>query len=171
MPQDVRLLSEIFPDRPKRAIGKHLFSGGHSVSMLKKAATLSVEQDASDPQVIHVGITNDGTGHSFPTGYGPRAVLLYVDISGPDAKALKGADQKTSVATYTVDPGLSPNSEKVHPAIRAGTTAKVTLKLDSQPGVYRVNARLFYDLDRLDDYNDKSLPLIAAVELRVKLGD
>ncbi len=170
MPQDVRLLSEIFPDRPKRAIGKHLFLGGHSVSMLRKAATLSVEQDASDPQVIHVGITNDGTGHSLPTGYGPRAILLHVTIVGPEAKVLTDSTEEAPVAIYTVDPGISPEAD-IHPAIRAKVTEKIRLKLGDQPGDYRVDARLFYDLDRLDDYNDARLPLIASVEVRLKLGD
>jgi len=171
MPEDVRLLSEIFSDRPKRAIGKHLFSGGHSVSMLRKAATLYIVQDASDPQMIHVGITNDGAGHSFPTGYGPRAILLYVDILGPDTKVHAGSSQEVPVAIYTVDPGLFQGSEEVHPAIRAMATEKVSLKLGRKSGVYKVKARLFYDLDGLNDYNNKSLPLIASAELRLKLGE
>ncbi|HIE65618.1 MAG: hypothetical protein ABGX83_02535 [Nitrospira sp.] len=171
MPPDVRLLSEIFSDRPKRAIGKHLFLGGHSVSMLKKAATLLVKQDGFDPKVIHVEITNDGAGHSFPTGYGPRAILLYVDISGPDTKVRADLSQEVPVAIYTVDPGLFQGLEAVHPAIRARATEKVSLKLGSKAGVYKIKARLFYDLDGLDDFNDKSLPLIASVEVQLKLGE
>lgn len=171
MPQDVRLLSEIFPDRPERSIGKHLFSGGHSVSMLKKAATLIIEQDGSDPQVVHVSITNGGAGHSLPTGYGPRAILLHVNISSPDEQQSRDSIPEVPVAIYAVDPGLFKDSEKVHPSIRAGATAKVKLRLGRKPGVYRINAGLFYDLDGLDRYNDERLPLMASVELRLRLGD
>lgn len=169
MPQDVRLLSEIFPDRPVRVIGKHLFAGGHSTSILKKAATLSIEQDRSNPQMIHIGITNDGAEHSLPTGHGPRAVLLHVKITGPDGSVLMNSAEEGPAATYTVKPGLSPASKQVRFAIRAGATEKLTLKLGSNPGLYRIEAALFYDLDRLVDYNGARLPLIALADARFTL--
>lgn len=164
MPREVRLFSEIFSDRPKRAIGRHLFAGGHSPSMLKKAATLSLEQDPEHPEQIHIGVTNSGAGHSLPTGHGSRAVLLHVKIEGPDGTVLLDSKPSTPLAVYAVHPGLGAPSDIIHPAIRAGATEKVTVKLSGQPGQYRMTAGLFYDLDRLVEYNDDDLPLIASLE-------
>jgi len=166
MPQTVRLLSEIFSDRPLRVIGKHLFAGGHATSILKQAASLSIKQDVSNPQNISIEITNDGTGHSLPTGYGPRAILLHVKINSPDGSILLDTENRKegALAIYTVNPKLSPASEEIHPAIRAGATESLSLKLGEQAGSYRIEAKLFYDLDRLVDFNDHHLPLMASVE-------
>ncbi len=104
MPPTVRLLSNIFTDRPKRSIGKHIFAGGHSIPMLKKAATLSIQQDQSDARQIVVGVTNIGAGHSLPTGYGRRAVILVVSVIGPGND--EGQKTETRVI-YAVDPPLA----------------------------------------------------------------
>ncbi len=171
MPRDVRLFSEIFSDRPKRIIGRHLFAGGHSHSMLKKAATLSVVQNPADPTQLQIGVTNSGAGHSLPTGHAPRAVLLHVKIQGPDGTVLLDSTKKgRPLAVYTVHPGLGAASDTLHPAIRAGATEKVQVKLGDSPGAYRVIAALYYDLDRLVDFNDDNLPLIASIETRLHLA-
>jgi len=172
MPQDVRLLSEIFSDRPLRVIGKHLFAGGHAPAMLKRAASLDLRQDPSNPQAVLIQVTNDGAGHSLPTGHGPRAVLLQVKITRPDGSTLLETQKRKEgpLAVYTVKPGLSPASEQLHPAIRAGATEKIRLILDGQSGRYHVEAKLFYDLDRLVDYNDDRLPLIASAEADINPG-
>lgn len=170
MPRDVRLFSEIFSDRPKRMIGKHLFAGGHSVSMLEKAATLSIVQDPAHPEQVQITVTNSGAGHSLPTGHGPRAVLLHVKIEGPDGTPLMDSSKSTGpVAIYTVAPRLGTMSEVLHPAIRAGATESVPMKLGDTPGRYRITAGLYYDLDRLVDFNDDDLPLIAFFETDLHL--
>ncbi|NOY85550.1 MAG: hypothetical protein GXO96_12160 [Nitrospirae bacterium] len=175
MPRDVRLFSEIFSDRPKRIIGRHLFAGGHSVSILEKAATLSLIQDLEHPKQVQIAVTNSGAGHSLPTGHGPRAVLLHLKLEGPDGRILIDSEKKGSaVAVYTVDPGLGGGSETIHPGIRAGATEVISLQLGNisgvyRIGVYRISARLYYDLDRLVDYNDHDLPLIASLETTVVL--
>jgi len=171
MPRDVRLFSEIFSDRPKRIIGRHLFAGGHSVSILEKAATLSLKQDPEHPQQLQIAVTNSGAGHSLPTGHGPRAVLLHIKLEGPDGRVLIDSRKKgRAVAVYTVNPDLGAVSELVHAAIRAGATEVVPLQLEEMPGVYRITASLYYDLDRLVDYNDSDLPLIAFLETTVDLS-
>lgn len=169
MPQTRRRLSEIFSDRPERMIGKHLFAGGHSVSMLKEAAVLVVEQDPADPRTIQIGVTNRGAGHSFPTGHGPRGVLLSVDVEGPDGTLLLNSTQRGPSALFTVNPALGDPSPVIRPAVRAGATETVSVRLEGSPGEYRVRARLHYDLDRLVKENDLELPLIASVEKRVQL--
>ncbi len=168
MPRVVRLFAKIFSTLPERAVGKHLFPGGHSPTMLKKAATLSVTQNPSAPQMIQIGVTNSGAGHSLPTGHGPRAVLLHVKIEGPDGTLLLDTRKTLPLAVYTVNPELPPISETLHAAIRAGATETVALKLGDQPGQYRVRAELYYDLDRQVDFNDQDLPLIAAIEAELK---
>lgn len=165
MPRDVRLFSEIFSDRPKRIIGRHLFAGGHSLSILEKAAHLTITQDSAYPGQIQIAVTNSGAGHSLPTGYAPRAVLLHVKIAGHDGRVLMDSTQQGSpVAIYTVDPGLSAASDILHPAIRAGATEKISVRLGDSPGIYRITASLYYDLDLLENYNDSNLPLIASSE-------
>ena len=164
MPPTVRLLSNIFTDRPKRSIGKHIFAGGHSLPMLKKAATLSIEQDDVDPGQLHIGVTNSGAGHSLPTGYGRRAVILRVAFVGPGDEG-----RPETLAIYAVDPGLGPVSEQLYPAIRAGVSEKISIKLGERSGLYQVKAELFYDLDRLNDFNDETLPLIASTEIQLEV--
>jgi len=164
MPPTVRLLSNIFTDRPKRSIGKHIFAGGHSLPMLKKSATLSIKQDTSDPTRLHITVTNSGAGHSLPTGYGRRAVLLRVTI----VASAENKEQPKTLAIYSVDPGLGEAFEALHPAILAGESQQISMTLSKQAGEYRVKAELFYDLDRLNDFNDNFLPLIASTEIQVK---
>ena len=164
MPQVVRRLSEIFSDRPERSIGKHLFAGGHSTSMLKKAATISIEQNPLDPGKIEIRITNSGAGHSLPTGHGPRAVLLHLKVTGPDGKTVIDSSKKGPLAVYAVNPALGSPSGVIHSSIRAGATEKTAIQLNGKPGKYVVQAMLFYDLDRLVDFNDHELPLIASIE-------
>jgi hypothetical protein len=169
MPQVVRRLSEIFSDRPERAIGKHLFAGGHSTMMLKKAATLSIEQNKQDPDKLEIRVTNSGAGHSLPTGHGPRAVLLHLKVTGPDGKNMIDSAKEGPLAIYTVDPALGKPSDIIHPGIRAGATEKTTVRLGGKPGRYAVEAMLFYDLDYLVDFNDLELPLIGSVEKQFDL--
>lgn len=164
MPQVVRRLSEIFSDRPERAIGKHLFAGGHSTTMLKKAATLAIDQNGQDPSKLQIRITNSGAGHSLPTGHGPRAVLLHLKITGPDGRSVIDSTQGGPLAIYTVNPALGEPSDRIHPSIRAGATERTTVQLNGKPGRYTAEAMLFYDLDRLVDFNDHELPLIGSVE-------
>ncbi len=168
MPRVVRRFARIFSDRPERAVGKHLFPGGHSPSMLKKAATLTIAQDPETPQKIRINVTNSGAGHSLPTGHGPRAVLLHVKIQGPDGTILMDTTQKQALAVYTVNPKLPPVSEILHAAIRAGASETISVSLGSEPGFYRVTAELYYDLDRQVDYNDSELPLIAVAQSEIK---
>ncbi|HZR47660.1 MAG TPA: carboxypeptidase-like regulatory domain-containing protein [Candidatus Manganitrophaceae bacterium] len=160
MPPVVRRLSEIFSDRPERAIGKHLFAGGHSTTMLKKAATLRIDQSGQDPGKLEIGITNSGAGHSLPTGHGPRAVLLHLKVTGPDGTSVIDSTREGPLAIYAVDPALGERSDRVHPAIRAGATEKTMVQLNAKPGRYTAEVMLFYDLDRLVDFNDHELPLI-----------
>jgi hypothetical protein len=169
MPQVVRRLSEIFSDRPERAIGKHLFAGGHSTMMLKSAATLSIEQDPLHPEKIEIGITNSGAGHSLPTGHGPRAILLHVKVVGPDGASLIDSTKENPLAIYTVNPSLGNPTPLIHSSIRAGTTEKTNIQIDGKPGRYLIQGMLFYDLDRLVDFNDHELPLIASIEKKVDI--
>jgi hypothetical protein len=169
MPQVVRRLSEIFTDRPERSIGKHLFAGGHSTSMLKNAATLSIEQDPLNPEKIEIGITNGGAGHSLPTGHGPRAVLLHLKVVGPDGNSLIDSTKEGPLAIYSVNPALGKASNIVLPSIRAGATERTPIRLNPAPGWYVIQATLFYDLDRLVDFNDHELPLIASVERKIEI--
>ncbi|MFQ5588778.1 MAG: hypothetical protein ACE5F7_08055 [Nitrospiria bacterium] len=164
MPRVVRRFAKIFSDRPERAVGKHLFPGGHSPAMLKKAATLSIEQDLESPRMLQIGVTNSGAGHSLPTGHAPRAVLLHVKIEGPDGSVLIDTRKSRPLAVYTVNPKLPPQAESIHPAIRAGATEKTAVQLGDESGTYRVTAELYYDLDRQVDFNDDRLPLIASAE-------
>lgn len=170
MPRTIRLFAKIYSSLPKRAIGRHFFAGGHSPSMLKKAATLSIAQSPKDPGTVEIGVTNSGAGHSLPTGYALRAILLHVKIEGPDGAVLMDSAKSAAVATYTVKPNAGPVSDKVHAAIRAGATEKVTVKLGETSGSYRIKADLFYDLDYLVDYNDNDLPLIASMETTIILS-
>lgn len=169
MPQVVRRLSEIFSDRPERSIGKHLFAGGHSTLMLKKAATLAIGENPLEPGKIEIGITNSGAGHSLPTGHGPRAVLLHLKVTGPNGKSIFDTTKEAPLAIYTVNPALGTPSAAVHPGIRAGSTEKVSIQLAQPPGRYIVQAILFYDLDRLVDFNDHELPLIASAAKEIEL--
>ncbi len=171
MPRTVRLFAKIYSSLPKRAIGKHFFAGGHSPSMLKKAATLSIEQNPNDPKMVEIGVTNSGAGHSLPTGHALRAILLHVKIEGPDGNVLMDTSKGLAAAVYTVKPNAGTASQNIHPAIRAGATEKVMVKLGETSGTYRIKAALFYDLDRLVDYNDKDLPLIASTDATIILND
>lgn len=164
MPQTTRRLSEIFSDRPERAIGKHLFAGGHSLSMLKKGATINIEKDPFDPKSVRIAVTNQGAGHSFPTGYGPRALLVHLRVTGPEGTSLIDTAGKEPLALFTVDPALGTPSEQVRPALRAGTTERIPVQIGSEPGKYVIKAMLYYDLDRLVHFNDQELPLVASAE-------
>ncbi len=70
------------PVRPASTIHRHLFHGGHSPEMVKKAATLDVSTTTEGDQlVVTARVTNSGAGHTFPGGATLRNVLLIVDAT------------------------------------------------------------------------------------------
>jgi len=101
----------------------------------------------------------------LPTGYGRRAVLLKVTVNGPGVREGK----LETLAIYAVDPGLNSDSDRVKAAIRAKTTEKTVMTLVNGAGLYQIKAELFYDLDRLNKFNDATLPAIASTEVQINL--
>jgi nitrate/TMAO reductase-like tetraheme cytochrome c subunit len=166
MPPVTRRLSEIFPDRPERVIGRHLFAGGHSLPMLKDAALLEIRREGEAGHRLKIAVTNTGAGHSLPTGHGPRAVLVKVMVEDAQGKRVAlGGPTNGLLAIYTVNPSLGPGTPPTppaKPAIRAGRTEESILDLEGLPkGRYQLRAQLLYDLDRLVAWNDEDLPVIA----------
>ena len=171
MPQVTRLFSEIFPNRPQRQIGKHLFAGGHSQPMLRQAVTFMIQADDSNPRSLKLVIANTGAGHSIPTGYGPRAIiakLILWDSNGQEVPLPKFPE--ATIAIYTVDPNLGQPGPLIQPAIRAGEVKELVVSLDDLPkGAYNIRAELRYDLDRIVNWNDNSLPLMAEATATLNL--
>jgi hypothetical protein len=171
MPPAERLLSEIFPDRPKRQIGKHLFAGGHAQPMLQQAAALMIEMSESDPRTIQLVIANTGAGHSIPSGHGPRAIIAKLTLQDENGRVVPLPEfPQGTAAVYTVNPALGPPGPLVEPAIRAGGIKERLVSLKGLPkGNYRIRAELLYDLDRTVVWNDDSLPLMADTTATVRL--
>lgn len=163
MPQVTRLLSEIFPDRPKRQIGKHLFAGGHAQPMLQQAAALMIQLDNSNPRSLKVVVANTGAGHSIPTGHGPRAIIAKIILRDLNKKAVPVPKFPLgTLAVYTVNPGLGQPEPLLQPAIRAGEIKEFAVSLNDLPkGEYNIRVELRYDLDRTTAWNDQNLPLMA----------
>jgi Zn-finger protein len=171
MPQVMRLLSEIFSDRPQRRIGKHLFAGGHALPMLREAAALAIRTDDLDPRYLKMTIANTGAGHSIPTGHGPRAIIAKLILKNENGQEIRLQKfPEGMIAIYTVDPGLGKPMPFIQPAIRAGEIKELMVPLDGLPrGSYQIRAELRYDLDRTVTWNDDNLPLMADATAAVNL--
>jgi hypothetical protein len=171
MPQVRRLLSEIFPDRPTRQIGKHLFAGGHALPMLQQAAALVIRRNESSPRTLKIAVANTGAGHSIPTGYGARAIIAKIFLRDSNQRAVSLPKFPLgTLAVYTVNPALGKQGPLLQPAIRAGEIKEIEVALNDLPkGEYQVHVELRYDLDRTVAWNNQNLPLMAETTATVNL--
>jgi hypothetical protein len=170
MPRTIRKLAENF-DVPERVVGRHLWTGGHSLQRIKSALTLAIVQPEKIKQALEFHITNVGAGHSVPTGSNRRGMYLIAEVvdstgrvlitkdwffapwyaSRPDDKAFLEADKKAE------HPFAARQADEQGPhetIIRAGEQRVVAWTPEVRAaGRYTVRARLVYDLNR---YNDRA---------------
>jgi len=63
-------------------VNLHEMPGGHSVQQLLKALDIKVRTDRKgDALDVRVTVSNDGAGHSVPTGMPGRRIILSVDVN------------------------------------------------------------------------------------------
>ncbi len=163
LPAVTRRFSEIFSDRPERATGAHLFAGGHSLEMLRQAARVEIAPVAESGRILTIDLANTGAGHSLPTGYGGRAVLVRARVTDRQDRPVPFLSDSGVAAVYAVDArdrgGLG---TRLRPALRAGHRDVIVLSTVGLPrGTYHLTVQLAYDLDRRESYNDADLPVIA----------
>jgi nitrate/TMAO reductase-like tetraheme cytochrome c subunit len=169
MPKTVRKLAEDFPV-PERVVARHLQNGGHSFQRISAALTLAVGQPEEGKSKLAFQITNVGAGHSVPTGSNRRAIYLVAEIkdanqrvvatkewmfapwfaSRPDDLAFVEEDKKGPQPIAAIQADMQGPHETI---IRAGEQRTLDWTPEVLDGVYSVQARLIYDLNR---YNARS---------------
>ena len=170
MPRTLRKLAENF-DLPERVVGRHLWTGGHSLQRIKSALTLTIVQPEKIKQALEFHITNVGAGHSVPTGSNRRGMYLIVEVvdstgrvlttkdwffapwyaSRPDDKAFLEQD-KTAEHPFAARQADEQGPHET--IIRAGEQRVLAWAPEVRAaGRYTVRARLVYDLNR---YNDRA---------------
>jgi len=166
MPRTVRKLAEDSDGAPV-AVGRHLWTGGHSAQRLGGSLSLSIIQRDSDKASLSFSVTNIGAGHSVPTGSNPRGVYLTVEVldrqgvnrarkewlfapnfsARPDDKAFLEADKK--LTGYEGYAQTRADAQGAHEApVRAGEARLLNWDPALAPGLYTVKARLRYTTDR-----------------------
>jgi nitrate/TMAO reductase-like tetraheme cytochrome c subunit len=170
MPRTIRKLAENF-DVPERVVGRHLWTGGHSLQRIKSALTLTVVQAEKIKQALEFHVTNVGAGHSVPSGSNRRGMYLIVEVidskgrvlvtkdwffapwyaSRPDDRAFLEEDKKSEHSFAATQADEQGPHETI---IRAGEERVLAWAPEvPAPGRYTVRARLVYDLNR---YNDRA---------------
>lgn len=169
MPRTLRKTAEAF-DVPIRAVGRHLWTGGHSAQRIQSALQLVLVQPEANNAAIELHVINIGAGHSVPTGSNRRGIYLdaeVVDTAGevvtvrewlfapwygnrPDDRAFLGEDEDRPDAMAV----MQADAQGPHEApVRAGEERVLSWPVDVPAGSYTVHARLTYDLNR---YNERS---------------
>lgn len=169
MPRTVRKLVKS-SKVSERAVGRHLWTGGHSFQRLQSALNLAVAQPDKAKAQLEFRVANVGAGHSVPTGSNRRAVYLITEVfdkngnsiashrwmfapwygDRPDDKAYLEADKsrKDAVAALQAD-AQGPHET----SIRAGEKRLLKWAPMLPKGVFTVQTRLIYDLNRYNDSN------------------
>lgn len=169
MPRTVRKTTEDF-DVPVRAVGRHLWTGGHSMQRLHMALNLVVVQPDKKKPTLELHIINIGAGHSVPTGSNRRGIYLQaeaVDSEGkiaatrewmfapwygdrPDDRKFLKEDKKRPDAIAATQADVQGPHES---PVRAGEERILAWTPELTEGQYTVHAKLVYDLNR---YNDRA---------------
>jgi nitrate/TMAO reductase-like tetraheme cytochrome c subunit len=166
MPRTVRKIAEEFDGVPV-AVGRHLWTGGHSGQRLNGSLSLSIIQRDTDKANLSFSVTNIGAGHSVPTGPNARGVYLSVEVldlqgvsrarkewlfapnfrARPDDKAFLEEDKK--LTGYEAFAQTRADAQGAHEApVRAGEERLLAWDPALAPGLYTVKARLRYTTDR-----------------------
>lgn len=166
MPRTLRKIAEDSDGAPV-AVGRHLWTGGHSSQRLGGSLSLSIVQRDKEKANLSFSVANIGAGHSVPTGPNARGVYLTVDVldrqgvsrdrkewlfapnfsARPDDKAFLEADKKLS--GYEGYAQTRADAQGAHePPVRAGEARLLNWYPALPPGLYTVKARLRYTTDR-----------------------
>ena len=166
MPRTLRKIAEGSDGIPV-AVGRHLWTGGHSSQRLLGSLSLSIIQRDKEKANLSFSVTNIGAGHSVPTGPNQRAVYLSVDVldrqgvsraqkewqfapnfsARPDDKAFLEEDKKLS--GYEAFAQTRADTQGSHESpVRAGEERLLKWEPALTSGVYTVKARLRYATDR-----------------------
>lgn len=166
MPRTLRKIAEDSDGAPV-AVGRHLWTGGHSSQRLGGSLSLSIIQREKEKANLSFSVTNIGAGHSVPTGPNARGVYLSVDVldrqgvsrarkewlfapnfsARPDDKAFLEKDKKLS--GYEGYAQTRADAQGLHePPVRAGEERLLNWDAAVAPGLYTVKARLRYTTDR-----------------------
>ncbi|ACH40061.2 cytochrome c [Citrifermentans bemidjiense Bem] len=166
MPRTVRKTAEDSDAAPV-AVGRHLWTGGHSSQRLGGALSLSIIQRDKEKAILSFSVTNIGAGHSVPTGPNARGVYLTVDIldrqgvsrarkewlfapnfsARPDDNAFLEEDKKLS--GYEGYAQTRADAQGTHePPVRAGEERLLNWEPALASGLYTVKAKLRYTTDR-----------------------
>ncbi|MBJ6799784.1 hypothetical protein [Geomonas propionica] len=166
MPRTLRKVAEDSSGAPV-AVGRHLWTGGHSTQRLGGSLSLSIIQREKEKANLSFSVTNIGAGHSVPTGPNARGVYLSVDVldrqgvsrarkdwlfapnfsARPDDKAFLEQDKKLS--GYEGYAQTRADAQGVHEApVRAGEARLLNWDPALAPGLYTVKAKLRYTTDR-----------------------
>ena len=166
MPRTLRKVAEDSDGAPV-AVGRHLWTGGHSAQRLGGSLSLSIIQRDQDKANLSFSVTNIGAGHSVPTGTNSRGVYLSVDVldhqgvsrarkewlfapnfsARPDDKAFLEEDKKLS--GYEGYAQTRADAQGAHePPVRAGEERLLNWNPALAPGLYTVKANLRYTTDR-----------------------
>ncbi len=87
MPEVERPIATGFPIRK---VGKHLWSGGYSPDIVKKAFMLSLDKKTANGSVnLILNIKNIGAGHKVPTGDPDRYITVHFDVINKKGEILK----------------------------------------------------------------------------------
>ena len=102
--------------RKADTIRRHLFHGGHSAKMLKKAATLKLDAHAEgDRLVVEAAVTNSGAGHPIPDGATLRNIILLVEARDSSSQPLPAIGDVTPRLPPLAGRGKGPRDYAAHP--------------------------------------------------------
>jgi len=177
MPRTIRSLAEGFTV-PARLVGRHVWTGDHSMQRLGEGLNLTIVQVREEPpqaefhgpELLQFHIINIGAGHSVPTGSNRRAIYLKGEVADgnnnilasrewmfapwygdrPDDRAFLEQDKTRPDAVAAIQA----DAQGPHEApIRAGEDRVLSWQVGLAPGNYVVRGVLTYDLNR---YNDRA---------------
>lgn len=167
MPRTVRKLAED-SDAPERAVGRHLWTGGHSTQRLRAALNVVIVRSEDKGSAVEFHVINIGAGHSVPTGSNRRAVYLRAEAVGPGGSILARREWmfapwysgRPDDARFLEEDKARPDAGSAmqadrqgphEPPVRAGEERVLVWPLTGARSATLVRARLVYDLNRYND--------------------
>jgi hypothetical protein len=155
-------------DVPVRAVGRHLWTGGHSPQGISNPLSVAIVAGEESPSALRFHLVNIGAGHSVPTGSNRRAIFLKADVvddkgtvvaqhewmfapwysDRPDDKAFLEEDKKRPDAALATKADEQGPHESI---IRAGEERVLTWDPKLSSGKYELRTSLIYNLNRYSD--------------------
>ncbi len=176
--------------QPVRAVARHLWTGGHSAQRLRSALSLVAVQPEAAKSRLAFHVINIGAGHSVPTGSNRRAIYLQTKITDARGKLVATREwmfapwygNRPDDRTFLEEDKRRPDAVAAQQAdaqgphespVRAGEERVLAWRPQLKSGIYTVEAKLVYDLNRYNDrafVGDQTEIFRTKVDIAVRVG-